>query len=381
MRIGMPPPMELSPANRPDAARIDQVARQLEGQFAQMLVKSMRDASFGDSLFPGENQLFRDLYDQQLAKAMTEGKGLGLAPMIARQLARQSGVADGSSPALDTTLPHADRPGPTRAAAAALASTRQGAAALDAGGGLDRALGLIAGRPDAGHATPSSPMDTLVQRLMARVEGAVASARPAPPQAVAATATNFPPRSPEGFVAGIWQHAQVAARELGVDARALVAQAALETGWGRRQIQRDGGGSAHNLFGIKATGWKGERATTGTHEYVNGVRRNETAQFRAYASPAESFADYVRMLKNNPRYRQALQSGGDVTRFAQALQNAGYATDPSYAAKITAIANGPTIGRAVQAIAGAARTGAGLAADAGAAVGSAAGALGAAIRR
>ncbi|WP_374013927.1 flagellar assembly peptidoglycan hydrolase FlgJ [Pseudoxanthomonas koreensis] len=381
MRIGLTPPLELSTPAQADAARINQVARQLEGQFAQMLVKSMRDASFGDSLFPGENQTFRDLYDQQLAKAMTEGKGLGLAPMIARQLARQSGVADSPAPTLDTSLPQANRPGPTRSAAAALASTRQGAAALDAGGGLDRALALIAGREDGGSAAGTSPLDGLVQRLMAGVDGAVASARATPKPAPAPPVTGLAPRSPESFVAGIWQHAQAAARELGVDARALVAQAALETGWGRRQIQRDSGGNAHNLFGIKATGWKGERATAGTHEYVNGTRRNETAQFRAYASPAESFADYVRMLKNNPRYRQALESGGDVKRFAQALQNAGYATDPSYAAKITAIAHGPTIGRAVQAIADTARTGAGLAADAGAAITSAAGALGAATRR
>ncbi len=95
------------------------------------------------------------------------------------------------------------------------------------------------------------------------------------------------------------------------------------------------------------------------------MRVSERAEFRAYASPAESFADYVRMLKNNPRYQKALQSGGDVRRFAQALQSAGYATDPSYAAKISAIAHGPTIGRAVDAIATAAgRAGRGMAAGA-----------------
>ncbi|KAF1685586.1 flagellar assembly peptidoglycan hydrolase FlgJ [Pseudoxanthomonas broegbernensis] len=386
MRIGEPLPMDLAAApQKADPARIDHVARQLEGQFAQMLVKSMRDASFGDSLFPGENQTFRDLYDQRLAKALTEGKGLGLAPMIARQLSRQSGVAEAAAPALDTRLPASvdGRAGPTRAAAAALAYARaRGGPAdgMDGLAGLDRALDLIAGRGDGeGTGASASPLDALVQRLMAGVDGAVAS----PTARAAATAeAGFAPHSPERFVAGIWHHAQSAARELGVDARALVAQAALETGWGRRQIQRQGGDSAHNLFGIKAAGWKGERATAGTHEYVDGVRVSEKAEFRAYASPAESFADYVRMLKNNPRYRQALQSGGDVKRFAQALQNAGYATDPSYAAKITAIANGPTIGRAVQAIAGvAARTGADLAAGAGAAVASAAGALGAANRR
>ncbi|AKC87997.1 flagellar assembly peptidoglycan hydrolase FlgJ [Pseudoxanthomonas suwonensis] len=392
MRIAGPP-LELAAAPKADAARIDQVARQLEGQFAQMLVKSMRDASFGDSLFPGENQTFRDLYDQQLAKALTEGKGLGLAPMIARQLGRQSGVAQETAPALDARLPGVGdgRPGPTRAAAAALAYAREGAAATPASPDFDRALDLIAGREGDGASTTSaSPLDALVARLMAAPAAAAGSASPAsdfhPGAADAAAASEaaagFAPRSPEQFVAKIWHHAQAAARELGVDARALVAQAALETGWGRKQIQRNDGGSTHNLFGIKATGWKGERASAGTHEYVNGVRVSEKAEFRAYASPSESFADYVRMLKNNPRYRQALQSGGDVKRFAQALQNAGYATDPSYAAKIAAIANGPTVGRAVQAIAGiATRTGTGAVDTGGNAMASAAGAFGATLRR
>ncbi|GAB3504990.1 flagellar assembly peptidoglycan hydrolase FlgJ [Pseudoxanthomonas daejeonensis] len=386
MRIGAPSPIELASTNRPDAARIDQVARQLEGQFAQMLVKSMRDASFGDSLFPGENQTFRDLYDQQLSKALTEGKGLGLAPMIARQLGRQSGVAPQAAPALDTQLPGAvdARPGPTRAAAAALAYSRVGASDNTSTAEVDRALDLIAGRDsDGGASASTSPLDALVARLMATPPAAATGTTDA--AAASEAAASFAPRSPEQFVAKIWHHAQAAAKELGVDARALVAQAALETGWGRKQIERGDGASAHNLFGIKATGWKGERVTSGTHEFVDGRRVSETADFRAYASPAESFADYVRMLKNNPRYRQALQSGGDVKRFAQALQSAGYATDPSYAAKIASIANGPTIGRAVQAIAGvAARTGADAATGAGAVVATAAGALGsldAAFRR
>ncbi|WP_372013699.1 flagellar assembly peptidoglycan hydrolase FlgJ [Pseudoxanthomonas sp. 10H] len=386
MRIAAPS-MDLAAAPRADAARIDQVARQLEGQFAQMLVKSMRDASFGDSLFPGENQTFRDLYDQQLSKALTEGKGLGLAPMIARQLGRQSGIGEAATP-LDTRLDAAGRPGPTRAAAAALAYAREGGSApvpVEA----DRALDLIAGR--TGDASPgetaASPMDALVARLMAMPStgGHEPGAPPAAPavdaSAAAQAAAGFDLRSPERFVAGIWHHAQAAARELGVDARALVAQAALETGWGRKQIQRGDGASAHNLFGIKATGWKGDRVNSGTHEYVGGVRVSERADFRAYASPAESFADYVRMLKNNPRYQKALQSGGDVRRFAQALQSAGYATDPSYAAKISAIAHGPTIGRAVDAIATiAARAGSGATSAAGSVMASAATAAGA-LRR
>lgn len=369
-------PIELAASPRPDAARIEHAARQLEAQFAQLLIKSMRDASFGDSLFPGENQTYRDLYDQQLATALTRGKGLGLAPLIARQLSRQAGVDGGAeAPALDTRIT------PGRAAAARAYAEQ--ARALGAVPAVEQALDLIAGR-DGAAAEAGSPLDALVARLLADRDAAVDATGPGPALAAAAeqAAAEFAPHSPERFVASIWHHAQAAARELGVDARALVAQAALETGWGRKQIGRGDGRSSHNLFGIKATGWNGDRVTAGTHEYVNGQRRRETAQFRAYASPAESFADYVRLLKQNPRYRQALQSGGDVGRFASALQKAGYATDPSYAAKITAIANGPTIGRAVRAIAGIAARMEADASGAGRMLASAAGAGdGAAIRR
>ncbi|MCD9045743.1 flagellar assembly peptidoglycan hydrolase FlgJ [Luteimonas sp. MHLX1A] len=355
-------PIELNPAQRHDAARIDQVAREFEGVFAQMMIKSMRDASFGDALFPGENQLYRDLYDQRLAKSLTEGEGLGLAKVIARQL---GGGADPAT-ALDTGLQPAAVPALPLPAAAPVHRLDALPESLNV-----QALDMIAGRDtSASEPAARSPMDALVERLMQQAQPAmdalgnaaqaVGDAVGRVPAALEAASRNvaeqFGPRSPEGFVASIWGHAQQAARELGVDARALVAQAALETGWGRRMIQRGDGNTANNLFGIKATGWKGERAAATTHEYSNGVRHTERADFRAYGSPAESFADYVRMIKHNPRYRQALESGGDVRRFASALQQAGYATDPRYADKISSIANGPTLDRALSAISAQARS-------------------------
>ncbi|GGD41453.1 flagellar assembly peptidoglycan hydrolase FlgJ [Pseudoxanthomonas indica] len=321
------PALALKPTTdaKADNARIHEVSRKLEGQFAQMLIKCMRDASFGDSLFPGENQTFRDMYDQQMATALTQGKGLGLAPMIARQLgATDSGK---STTPVNTALSQYRQLMP------------QGASQM---------LDVIAGREPGGSNSEASGLANLdwasltpptAQDACDEVEQ-VASADP----------SKYARNTPERFVAEIWGHAQSAARELGVDPRALVAQAALETGWGKRGIQRNDGGSAHNLFGIKATGWKGDRATTGTHEYVNGVRVNETADFRAYSSPAESFADYVRLLKNNPRYQQALKAGRDIHGFAKGLQQAGYATDPGYAKKIASIANGPTLGKVISGI-------------------------------
>ena len=396
MRISASP-IELNATTQNDPARIDKVSRQLEGQFANLLVKSMRDASFGDSLFPGENQTFRDMYDQQMAKALTEGKGLGLAAMIAKQL---GGGKSADAPATNTSIGAAQAAkayslvsgqgggsagNSAGAGASALADTGAAAGAgAAAWGGLDaadapqqqvaRVLDLIAGRETSAmhEAIGSNPADGSASLAWTGADdrwsdlattaaddsiGIDASAT----AAAKAAAASLGERTPEGFVAQIWTHAQKAAKELGVDARALVAQAALETGWGRRGISRGDGASSNNLFGIKATGWSGERVTTGTHEYVGGVKQSQTADFRAYASPAESFADYVRLLKTNPRYQQALNAGTDIRGFAQGLQRAGYATDPSYAAKIAAIAGGPTIGRAVAAIGNAAASGIGRA--------------------
>ncbi len=386
MRISAAP-FDLHASTQNDPAKIDKVSRQLEGQFANMLVKSMREASFGNSLFPGENQTFRDMYDQQLAKGLTDGKGLGLAAMISKQLG-------GGQPA--ATTPANTSLGAAKAAKAySLVSGQsgngpmalQGEAALGAGaaagagvgpwsGGAEAAtapqqqvLDMIAGRESSAmhQAIGSSPADGSAGMSWAgaddrwsNVQAAADSGTAIDPSAAAAAnaaAASLGERTPEGFVAKIWNHAQKAAQELGVDARALVAQAALETGWGRRGISRGDGASSNNLFGIKATGWSGDRVTTGTHEYVDGVKQSQTADFRAYSSPAESFADYVRLLKTNPRYQQALKAGTDIRGFAQGLQRAGYATDPAYAAKIAAIAGGPTIGRAVAAIGSAAAGG------------------------
>ncbi len=376
------PALELNPAQPNSPAKVDKVARQLEGQFAQMLVKSMRDASFGDSLLPGENTMFRDMYDQKISDAMTKGRGLGLSAMIARQLgggdadaARQVDTRLDPGAALRAYRLNAPSAAPMALPADATSTPRAGSEVdlLQQLNGRDpsavlqpmeRALDLIAGRetsqmheaigrsePYAATDAPNADWSAMADDRWSGVNAPASSTSAVDTLASSTAAAQLGAHTPEGFVASIWGHAQQAARELGVDAKALVAQAALETGWGRKLIQRNGGaGSSHNLFGIKATGWSGERATTGTHEYVNGVRRNETASFRAYGSVGESFADYVKLLKNSPRYQNALQAGTNVRGFARGLQQAGYATDPSYAAKIAAIAGGPTIERAVAAV-------------------------------
>lgn len=159
---------------------------------------------------------------------------------------------------------------------------------------------------------------------------------------------------PATFVDSIWPHAQHAARRLGVDPEVLVAQAALETGWGRSMPKDEQGRPSFNLFGIKAgSSWEGPRVNVSTLEYVDGVPERRREPFRVYSSPAESFADYVALLQRSPRYRQALEAGS-VEGFAAGLQAGGYATDPHYADKLVDIVRRGLPGRGAQVAAAAA---------------------------
>jgi flagellar protein FlgJ len=140
------------------------------------------------------------------------------------------------------------------------------------------------------------------------------------------------------FIDEMRPHAEAAARELGVDPRNVIAQAALETAWGTSK-PGDASGSSHNFFGIKTgSAWRGASVTSDTTEFSQGVAGTERAQFRAYGSLAENVGDYVRLIRDNPRYASALNTGTDVRAFASALQRGGYATDPGYADKIVAVA-------------------------------------------
>ena len=133
--------------------------------------------------------------------------------------------------------------------------------------------------------------------------------------------------------------AEAAAEKIGVDPRYLVAQAALETGWGKSIIRTRDGESSHNLFGIKShNSWEGDSARVLTTEYRGGKAVKEAASFRAYDSYAHSFDDYVSFLQGNGRYEKALASTDKPEQFARELQKAGYATDPQYARKIAQIA-------------------------------------------
>jgi flagellar protein FlgJ len=144
----------------------------------------------------------------------------------------------------------------------------------------------------------------------------------------------------QDFVKKLMPHAAQASAESGIPAHLMVGQAALESGWGRREIKMPDGTNSHNLFGIKAgTGWNGKIAEVTTTEYHNGIASKQIEKFRAYGSYAEAFKDYANMLSSNPRYAEVLKQGNSAHGFANALQQAGYATDPRYGEKLSKVIN------------------------------------------
>ncbi len=306
-----------SQAREGSVRAVEEVASQFESLFLQFALKAMRQAGFGDGLLDNDqSRFYQGLLDQQLALSMTGNGGtLGLARMIARQL---------------ESAPHAR------------ASTE--ASMLHSG---PAALKKIAVRAANQYKEVErlAPPVAAVANAGAWNDGVSARVERAPPSAI--TLMESGPSigditsSREAFVRGLWPLAEDAGRELGVSPAVLIAQAALETGWGRSVMRRADGTSGHNLFGIKADDqWRGDRIMARTWEVNDGARVTETAAFRAYGSFAESFDDYVTFLHANPRYRGAMRVASDPEAFADALQRAGFATDPHYAGKIKSILRG-----------------------------------------
>ncbi len=118
----------------------------------------------------------------------------------------------------------------------------------------------------------------------------------------------------------------------------MLSQAALETGWGRQEIRAPDGRNSFNLFGIRAgSNWSGPTVQVWTTEHINGTSQRMLGEFRAYSSYEESFADYARLIGQQPRYAQVMQNLGDPMAFSSALQRAGYATGPRYASALASV--------------------------------------------
>ncbi|OON40689.1 flagellar rod assembly protein/muramidase FlgJ [Izhakiella australiensis] len=257
-------------------AHARQVAKQVEGMFVQMMLKSMRDALPQDGLLSNDqSRLYTSMYDQQIAQQIG-AKGLGLADTIVQQMA--------------------------------------GAQAPD------ETAGTVPMALDKSFINTLSPvmMEQMVRRAVPRM--------PAPNPTMSGDSAEF--------IAQLAQPAQMASRESGIPHHLILAQAALESGWGQRQILTQDGRPSYNIFGIKANAsWQGKTTDVMTTEYENGVAHKVKQKFRVYDSYFDALNDYVKLLSNNPRYA-AVTTASTAEQGAHALQKAGYATDPHYAQKL-----------------------------------------------
>ena len=265
-------------AKKPGEAGLEAAARQFEALFLNMLMKSMRDATPKDDLIESEqSRLYLSMLDQQFSQTMA-ARGIGLAEIMVRQL-RHGGSP---IPAEKAQVPQNHN--------------------------LEQT-----GRSGAGQ----SELPAFQQEGL-RVSGV--------------------PAHVSEFKARVGAYAQEVSQATGIPAQFMLGQAALESGWGKRELRAADGTPSHNLFGIKAgAGWKGPVVEAVTTEYINGIAHKTIEKFRAYPSYAEAFHDYAHLLSSNPRYSEVLRQAVqrlDAEGFAQALQRAGYATDPAYGDKL-----------------------------------------------
>ena len=268
--------------NSPEAIR--GVAKQFEAVFMNMMLKSMREASTQDSPFENEQtKSFTSMLDQQLSQNLT-GKGLGLSEILVKQLSK-NGYASPTPPTGET-----DSQNQIHAESDFLGQMNEAS--------LNLPTQAVASAPEAASSTPDAT----------------------------------------DFQAKMSAHAEEASKATGVPAHFMLGQAALESGWGKREIKGADGSTSHNLFGIKAgSNWDGKVVEATTTEYVNGIKQKRIEKFRAYDNYADSFKDFAKMMQNNPRYDNVMANLNDSKAYAQAMQNAGYATDPNYARKLASV--------------------------------------------
>ncbi|WP_416308155.1 flagellar assembly peptidoglycan hydrolase FlgJ [Neptunicella sp. SCSIO 80796] len=278
--------------NDPEA--LSEAAKQFEAIFIQMMLKSMRQAEDvmvdKDSPFNSEQvKFYRDMHDQQLAVDLASKGSLGLAKMIEQQLGNQAGFVPSSVLRSDANLNSARQ----------VANTQPSS---------------------SGYAANIS---------MGTKQSAFASQ--------------------QDFVQQLLPLANKVAQEFDLDPRAMIAQAAVETGWGQYMIHSRQGTNGHNLFGIKADQrWQGDRTLVNTLEYADGQAKQQKAQFRAYGSFEDSMRDYAAFVHQDSRYAEAVASGQQPAEYFNRLQQAGYATDPDYANKVMSVMDSNTFKQAVQ---------------------------------
>ncbi len=295
-------------------AGVQGAAQQFEALFIQMMMKSMRDATPSSELMNSSaTDTYQSMLDQQWSQVMAS-RGMGLADVLVEQLERQG--------AISKTQPDAD----------------QELQALIAGipRGTPRVL-------DESYAANSNAIGTERQQGSGRFLSELEAIRQGVEASIKVDEPILPQQGPNAsgqvgqFIQTLAAPAQAASTNTGVPAELILAQAALETGWGRHEIATRNGNNSHNLFGIKAgRHWQGETTDIVTHEYINGRRTQVVDTFRVYESYEHAFTDYAGLIGNNPRYAGVVQAP-NAEQAARELQRGGYATDPRYADKLVAV--------------------------------------------
>lgn len=389
---------QLKVGDKNSDANMRKVAQEFESLFLGEMLKSMRSATEAlgkdNPLNTPAAKQYQEMYDQQLAVSLSrEGGGIGLADVLMRQMSKNKPLAPGEAAAASAAKQAAAKAAVETPIAAGTVATNGPLSRLNGERPLwaSRAVRAPAGAGEGAHrndmalinqrrlALPPKLADRLLAGLVpsASTTATTATATPNKIQVPPSTTTGSGPlyngdwlasqtdttssgrlqiygramaqiplapakkafSSADEFVNTMLPMAKEAADRIGVDPRYLVAQAALETGWGKSVMRAQDGSSSHNLFGIKASGnWKGDSARAITSEFRNGQMVKETAEFRSYASYKDSFHDLVTLLQSNNRYQDVLKSADNPEQFVRELQKAGYATDPDYASKISQIA-------------------------------------------
>ena len=310
-------------ARENSASAANEVARQFEGLFVQQMLSAMRSASgIGGGQQSTYMDFYQEMYDKQLAQIVAGQDRLGVSKLIMRQMPGDGGPLP---LAADDRVEATSSPRRVAQAAAAVEDSPQ----------------AVLGVPATAPGDPATPARVVLGRVVdddfaevGRIERATARWQ-----------------QPQQFIADILPAARAAAAKLGVSAELLVAQSALETGWGKHTMKFDDGRSSYNLFGIKAgPEWRGAALKRNSLEFRDGLLHNEVSRFRAYDSPRASLGDYVHFITTNPRYEAALAQAGDDRAYIRAIHDAGYATDPAYADKVIGILDGALLKQTLAAI-------------------------------
>jgi len=384
---------QLKVGDKNSDANMRKVAQEFESLFLGEMLKSMRSATEtlgkDNPLNTPAAKQYQEMYDQQLAVSMSrQGGGIGLADVLMRQMSKNKPLAPGEAAAASAAKQEAAKAAVQTPIAAGTTATNGPLSRLN---GQRPLWASRSGRVPAHAADHTNDVAMLNQRRLALppklADRLLAGLVPSVTN-TAATAQNkiqvpqsgktgvgslyngdwlasqtdtsssgqmqiygramaqiplAPAKkafsSADDFVNTMLPLAKEAADRIGVDPRYLVAQAALETGWGKSVMRAQDGSSSHNLFGIKATSsWTGDSARAITSEFRDGAMVKETAQFRSYASYKDSFHDLVTLLQTNNRYQDVVKAADNPEQFVRELQKAGYATDPDYASKISQIA-------------------------------------------